>query len=324
MPMAHALGDRLAARPGFGAALGAEPRRRLVQPLILFSGDEEERRAIPSLPGQYLLSITEAVREARAAASAGIAGVLLFAAPDRKDETAVLASEREWLVPRAIRAIKDAVPELGVATDVCVCAYTTHGQCVLFTDGGADVDATFSRLGDIAVAHAEAGADLLLPTGAIPGTTSAVRSALDRANLAGTAVAVVVKYASSLYQPYRSAVGMSYGEERAVQLIAAGDAAAGLAAARRGLAEGADLVLVKPGILALDVVATLRARETAPVASFEVAGEHGMRRTAEEVGLDPAALAAETALVLVRAGADLVVSYDAIVAAERLAEGIPA
>src|SRR5205823_3700709 len=194
--------ERLAARAAFKESLSGDARRRLMQPLILFSADEEERRAIPSLPGQHYLSLTEAVREARVLASAGIAGVLLFAAPDRKDETAVLAAESDWLVPRAIRAIKDAVPELAVATDVCVCAYTRHGQCVLFTEGAPDIAATHARLAEIAVAHAAAGADLVIPSGMLAGSGDVIRRALDAAALGDVAVAGVVKFESALYEPY--------------------------------------------------------------------------------------------------------------------------
>jgi porphobilinogen synthase len=311
--------ERLAARPGFGPALGGDTARRLVLPLILFSAGEEERRAIPSLPGQYLLSLTEAVREARLAARAGIAGVLLYAAPDRHDETAVLAAEPDWLVPRAVRAIKDAVPELGVATDVCVCAYTAHGQCVLFSDGGADVAATHARLGEIAVAHAQAGADLVIASGALSGAVAAIRAALDAAGSADVAVAGVVKYASALYGPYRVAVGMAHVSERAVPLVPLGDAVAARAAGAAALAEGADLIVVKPGLVALDTVAAL-VRLGAPIAAQHSAGEHVMLRASEESGLDAYALAAEAVLASRRAGAALVVSFDAIAAAELLSE----
>ncbi len=324
--MANAVGSRsrLAVRPGFGAAFGGGVRERLVQPLILFSGEaEDERRAIPSLPGQYLLSVTEAVREARAAARAGIAGVLLFAAPDRHDESAVLAAQSGWVVPRAIHAIRDAVPELGVATDVCVCAYTSHGQCVLFAEGGPDVAATHRRLTEIAVAHAQAGADLLIPSGMLEGAVAALRHALDDAGAPETAVAGVVKYASALYEPYRVAVGIPPARERAVPLIPLGDVEAAIARARRDVADGADAVVVKPGLVALDVVAALRSLGV-PIAAFHVAGEYAMLRAVEGSSLEWDRLAAESALGTRRAGADLVISYAALAIAETLAEDVPA
>jgi porphobilinogen synthase len=323
MTNAVRLRERLAARPAFREALRGDTRHRLLQPLILFSADEDERRAIGVLPGQYYLSLTEAVRESRVAARAGIAGVLLFAAPDRKDETAVLAAESDWLVPRAIRAIKDAVPELAVATDVCVCAYTRHGQCVLFTEGAPDVAATQARLAEIAVAHAAAGADLLIPSGMLPGASGAIRRALDAAALGDVAVAGVVKFESALYEPYRAAVGIPGSQARAVPLVPLGDIAAGLAVAARELADGVDAVAVKPGVVALDVVAALRARVSAPVITCQVAGEYAMQHAVEDVGLEPAGLAVETAFAARRAGADLIVSYAALEAAEHL-ENAPA
>jgi porphobilinogen synthase len=310
--------ERLASRASLRGALSGDARRRLIQPLILFSADEEERRAIPSLPGQYYLSLTEAVREARAAARAGIAGVLLFAAPDRKDETAVLAAESDWLIPRAIRAIKDAVPELAVATDVCVCGYTTHGQCVLFSEGAPDVVATHARLAEIAAAHAGAGADLLMPSGMLAGTVAAIRGALDQSALSDVAVAGVVKFESALYEPYRTAVGIPRSSERAVALLPLGDISGGLTVAQREVRDDADAIGVKPGIVALDIVATLRARVRVPVIACHVAGEYAMQRAVEEVGLEPARLAVETALASRRAGADLVVTYSALEAAEFL------
>ena len=258
------------------------------------------------------------MREARVLASAGIAGVLLFAAPDRKDETAVLAAESDWLVPRAIRAIKDAVPELAVATDVCVCAYTRHGQCVLFTEGAPDIAATHARLAEIAVAHAAAGADLVIPSGMLAGSGDVIRRALDAAALGDVAVAGVVKFESALYEPYRAAVGIPRSTARAVPLVALGDVAGALAIAARELGDGADAMVVKPGVVALDIVAALRARVWVPVIACHVAGEYAMQRAVEEVGLEPAGLAVETALASRRAGADLVVTYAAREAAELL------
>lgn len=317
--MANALEvrSRLAERPGFGRALASDALyRRLVQPLLLFSADEEERRAIPFLPGQYLLSLTEAVREARLAARAGIAGVLLSASPDRHDESALIAAQTDWLVPRAIRAIKDVAPDLGVATDVCVCAYVTHGQCVLFGEGRPDVAATYARLGEMAVAHAEAGADLLVLSGMLEGSVAAVRHALAEVGRADVAVAGAVKFSSTLYTPYRAAVGMARVTERAVPLLMPEDRAGAVDRATR---EAADALVVLPGVLALDVIGAVRDRARVPVASFQVAGEYQLLRAAAQEGmLDEASLLVETAQAARRAGADLVLSYAAIETAELL------
>src|SRR5439155_18165843 len=185
----HPLWARAFSSPGIGP--------RMIQPAIV-SARVEERERVPDAPWLERVSLTELVRDARQAASAGIAGLLLFGHADRKDETAMLASERDHVVTRAIHAVKDAAPDLAVATDVCVCAYTPHGQCVLFKDGTADVEATLARLAEIAVVHADAGADLLVPSGMLEGTVAALHSAL--ANVGrDMPVAPVVKLETTLY-----------------------------------------------------------------------------------------------------------------------------
>src|SRR5206468_3686209 len=165
---------RLAEHPVWSRAL-AHPdlAGRAILPVIVGSAIED-REKVEAAPWLERLSLTEVVREARAAASAGFAGLLIFGISDRKDEHAMLASEPDHVVPRAIRAVKEAVPELGVATDVCVCAYTAHGQCVLFGEQGADLAGTLERLAAIALVHADAGADLLIPSGMLDGTIRAV------------------------------------------------------------------------------------------------------------------------------------------------------
>src|SRR3989441_3691709 len=168
---------RLAEHPVWSRALArADLAGRVVLPVIVGSA-VEDREKVDVAPWLERLSLTEVVREARAAASAGLAGLLLFGVSDRKDEHAMLASEPDHVVPRAIRAVKEAVPELAVVTDVCVCAYTAHGQCVLFGENGADVNATLERLSAIARVHPDAGADLLIPSGMLDGSVSALRTA---------------------------------------------------------------------------------------------------------------------------------------------------
>jgi porphobilinogen synthase len=303
---------RLADRSGFGRALTGLLRERLVQPIILFATGDDERRAIPSLPGQYFLSVTEAVRESRAAARAGIAGVLLLVAPDRHDESALIAAQRDWLVPRAIRAIKDAVPDLGLATEVCVCAYTSHAQCVLFREGVPDLSATHARLGEIAVAHAESGADLVLLTGMLEGSVRAVRRAVEEAGV-DAAVGGAVKYASALHAADDAAVGVRPYRERAVPLLEQGDLAGALRVAEADAAAGADLIVVSPGLSALDVAAAVRARLSVPMAVFQPAGEYALAQSlSEQVVLERPALLLESARATRRAGADLLFTYAAL------------
>lgn len=281
---------------------------------VVVSASVEDRERVEGTGRLERLSLTELVRDARAAASAGFAGLLLFGATDRKDASAFIASERDHIVPRAIRAVKEAVPELGIATDVCVCAYTDHGQCVLFRDGGADVSGTLGRLGEIASAHADAGADLLIPSGMLDGSVAALRRALAGEHDA-VPVAAMAKLESSLYSLHRLLVQGTPVSERAVPLLAADDPSASRARALRDVAEGADAVVVTPGTAALDIVAGLRPLVRRPLISFHTADEHAAFVAAAE-DLDGPAAERETLAASRRAGADLVISYGAWNAAE--------
>lgn len=300
---------RLTDHPVWRKALDSDVLvERLVLPVIV-SDAVEDRERVEGTGGLVRLSITEAVREARAAAAAGVAGLLIFGATDRKDETALLASQRESVVARAVHAVKDALPDLAVATDVCVCSYTTHGQCVLFSGGGADIDGTLARLGEIARVHADAGADLLLPSGMLDGTVGALRSALAGEH-DGLPVAAMAKVESGLYRTGRIAIGAMPVAERAVPLLDPGDRSAAEARVRRDLAAGADAVIVKPALVALDLVASLAAISDRPVIAYHTADEHAIF-TAES---DADGSLAERELVAAsrRAGADLAITYGAL------------
>ena len=298
----HAIWSKALAHPDLAA--------RVILPVIVGSA-VEDREKTDVAPWLERLSLTEVVREARAAASAGLAGLLIFGMSDRKDEHAILASEPDHVVPRAIRAVKEAVPELGVATDVCVCAYTAHGQCVLFGERGADVAATHERLAAIAQVHADAGADLLVPSGMLEGTVPVIRDALG-SRRSDLPVAVTVKLESALYLTHRAAVNAIPISERAVPLIPADDAAAAVARARREMADGADAIIVKPGAPGLDIVARLAAFSDRPLLSYFTADEHGpFVSTAGEGPLDPAAAEREHLAAARRAGASFVISSGA-------------
>jgi porphobilinogen synthase len=302
---------RLTEHPVWSRAL-ANPdlAGRVILPVIVGSA-VEDREKVEGAAWLERLSLTEVVREARAAASAGFAGILLFGISDRKDEHAFLASEPDHVVPRAIRAVKEAVPELGVATDVCVCAYTAHGQCVLFGEHGADVAATLERLVAIAEVHADAGADLLIPSGMLEGAVRALREALG-ARRSEVPIAAIVKLESALYVTHRVAVSGVPITERAVPLVPADDAAAAVARARHDVADGADAVIVKPGAPGLDIVARLAAFANRPLISYFTADEHApFVATAAEGPLDPAAAEREHLAAARRAGASLVISSGA-------------
>ncbi len=304
----------LAEHPAWKRGLHAESlASRMILPVVV-SASVEDRERVEGTGRLERLSLTELVRDARAAASAGFAGLLLFGATDRKDARAFIASERDHIVPRAIRAVKEAVPELGIATEVCVCAYTEHGQCVLFRDGSADVSGTLERLGEIAVAHADAGADLLIPSGMLDGSVAAVRRALTGEH-DEVPVAAMAKLESTLYSMHRVLVDAARIRERAVPLLAADDPSASRARALRDVAEGADAVVVQPGTSALDIVVGLRPLVRRPLISFHTADEHAAFIAAAE-DLDGPAAERETLAASRRAGADLVISYGAWNAAD--------
>ncbi|MDP9266152.1 MAG: porphobilinogen synthase [Chloroflexota bacterium] len=306
---------RLADHPLWSRALRRDsPSARSVVPVIV-SASVEDREAVEGLPGIERLSITELVREARTAAAAGIAGLMIFGASDRKDELALLASQPDHIVPRAIRCVKDAVPDLAVATDVCVCAYTAHGQCVLFGREGADVAGTLERLREIAAVHAEAGSDLLVPSGMLDGTVAALREALADAGI-DVPIAATAKLESCMYQSHRVAVGATPIRDRAVPLLAGDDPGAARARARRDVHAGADAVIVKPSLVTLDIVAMLARETDKPIVSYQTLDEHlalvaAGERLTDERGPEREALRAAR-----RAGADLVIAHGAASIAE--------
>lgn len=300
---------RLSDHPVWRRALASDDiTARLVLPVIV-SGAVEDRERVEGSGGLSRMSITETVREARTAAAAGIAGLLLFGVSDRKDETAVLASERDHVLPRAIRAVKDAVPDMAVATDVCVCAYTAHGQCVLFSGGSADIGATLERLAEIARVHAEAGADLLIPSGMLDGAVAAIRGAL-AASHSDLPIAAMAKLESALYRAHRTAVGGVPVSDRAVPLLDPTDRSAAQARVARDVAHGADAVVVKPGIAALDVLSAVAATVDRPVISYHTADEHAL--FVAETDVDGPAAEREMIAASRRAGADLVITCGAL------------
>ncbi|HKY50538.1 MAG TPA: hypothetical protein VJP45_04720 [Candidatus Limnocylindria bacterium] len=302
---------RLRDHPLWSRALAApEIVGRLIQPVIV-SARVEDRERVPDLPFLERISLTELVRDAREASSRGLAGFLIFAASDRKDELALLASERDHIVARAIHAVKDAAPDLAVATDVCVCAYTPHGQCVLFAEGQANVSGTLERLAEIAAVHAEAGADLLIPSGMLDGSVRAVRAALSSADRSEIPIAAVLKLESVLYDAHRVAVEAIPVTERAVPLLATGDAEGVRTRAARDVAAGADAVVLKPGLVTLDLLAPIAGSVDRPVISFFTADEHALFTPADG-SRELLAAERETFASARRGGADLLISYGAL------------
>ena len=279
---------------------------------------------IAGMPGVERLSLAAAVEEAREAADLGIAAVLLFGVPAQKDEHGSGAWEEEGVVQAAVRAIKQAQPELLVVTDVCLCEYTDHGHCgVLRDDGTVDNDATLELLARTAVSHAQAGADLVAPSDMMDGRVGAIREELDGEGYSQTPIlAYSAKFASAFYGPFRDAAGSapSFGDRRGYQM----DPANGREAVREALLdveEGADMVMVKPALAYGDLIAAVRRATGLPVAAYNVSGEYAMVKAAAAAGhLDERAAVLEILTSLRRAGADTIVSYHAKDAARWLAE----
>ena len=298
----------------------------LVAPLFVREGIEAPV-PIPSLPGVVQHTTGSLVEEARRLAGLGVPAVMLFGVPERKDPSGSGASDPEGIVQVALRALRRAVgDELVLIPDLCLDEYTDHGHCGLLDGrGGVDNDATLGRYGEVAVVQAEAGADLVAPSGMMDGQVGAIRAALDGAGFGEVGIlAYAVKYASALYGPFRDAVDVTIagGGDRLGYQQGPANAREALREVRLDLAEGADAVMVKPALPYLDILAAVRAEVDVPVAAYHVSGEYAMLAAAAANGwIDRVAVAHETLLSIRRAGADFVLTYLAGEVAETLAGG---
>jgi len=286
-----------------------------VYPLFVVAG-EGMRRPVESMPGIEQLSVDRLSEEAREVAALGIKAVLLFGIPATKDPHGLESFADDGVVQQAIRTLKDAHPDIVVVTDVCLCEYTDHGHCGLLDDaGGISNDETLDVLRRIAVSHAEAGADVVAPSGMIDGMVGAIRGALDEEGLQRVAIlSYAVKYASAFYGPFREAAqgAPAFGDRRSHQMDPA-NAREALREAALDVDEGADALMVKPALGYLDVVRSVRERfPELPLAAYNVSGEYAMVKAAAANGwLDERAAVLETLTGIRRAGADLVVTYHA-------------
>jgi len=283
-----------------------------IYPLFVVHG-KGVRREVPSMPGVYQLSVDQAVQEAEDAYRLGIPAVILFGIPARKDPIGQENFAPEGIVQKAIRAIKAAVPELVVITDVCMCEYTDHGHCGIVDDEQEVVnDPTLEIYGKVAVSHAEAGADMVAPSGMMDGQVGAIRAALDAAGFGHIPImAYAAKYASSFYGPFRDAAQSPprFGDRRGYQMNPA-NAREALREVALDIAEGADIVMVKPALAYLDIIRQVREAFPVPVAAYQVSGEYAMIKAAAQRGwLDERAVALESLLAIKRAGADLILTY---------------
>jgi porphobilinogen synthase len=295
----------------------------LIQPLFVTAG-EGVREPIEPMPGIERLSISEAVAEVTEIAAAGLRAVLLFGLPAAKDESASEAYDDEGVIQMAVRALKEAHPEVVVITDVCLCEYTSHGHCGIVREGEVDNDLTLELLAKTAISHAAAGADAVAPSDMMDGRVGAIRSQLDEEGHSSTPIiAYSAKYASAFYGPFREAADSTpeFGDRRGYQMDPA-NADEAVREAKLDLEEGADVVMVKPALPYLDVVRRVKQATGAPVAAYHVSGEYSMIKAAAANGwLDERAAAMESLIAIRRAGADLVVTYYAKDAAAWLTRG---
>ncbi|HEV7770765.1 MAG TPA: porphobilinogen synthase [Solirubrobacterales bacterium] len=284
----------------------------LIQPLFVVAG-EDIREEIPSMPGIERFSISGLVEEAREVAAAGIGSVLLFGVPAAKDEVGSGAYDDEGVVQMAVRALKEALPELVVITDVCLCEYTSHGHCgIVGKDGEVDNDISIEVLAKTAISHAEAGADAVAPSDMMDGRVGSIRFQLDEEGHSGVPIiAYSAKYASAFYGPFRDAAESTpeFGDRRGYQMDPA-NAAEAVREAQLDLEEGADVLMVKPATAYLDIVRRVKVETGAPVAAYHVSGEYSMLKAAAANGwIDERAAVLETLTSIRRAGADVIVTY---------------
>ena len=289
--------------------------RQLVLPLFV-RGGKKLRQAIGSMPGCFQLSVDESVKECEGAVALGVPAVLLFGIPEEKDEKASGAYAANGVVQRAVRALKREFPALLVITDVCLCEYMSHGHCGLVHkhDGGVEIknDPTLKLLARAAASHAEAGADIVAPSDMMDGRVRAIREELDDRGFDHTPImSYAVKFASAFYGPFREAAESApqFGDRRSYQMDAA-NANEAMREAALDVAEGADILMVKPALAYLDVIYRVKKEFGYPLAAYAVSAEYSMIKAAAEKGwIDEKAIVMESHLAMKRAGADILITY---------------
>lgn len=294
----------------------------LIYPLFVMEGDNISK-PVASMPGVYNLTIDKLVEEAQKVQSLGLPGVLLFGIPGHKDAVGSGAYAENGIVQRAVAAIKEQCPNLLVITDICLCEYTDHGHCGLIREGQVLNDETLALLARTAVSHARSGADLVAPSDMMDGRVKAIRTALDENGFTNTPImSYSVKYASAFYGPFREAAGSApqFGDRKSYQMDPANKREA-LREVELDIAEGADIVMVKPALAYLDIVAMVRDNFHHPVAAYNVSGEYAMIKAAAQAGwIDEKNTVLEMLTGMKRAGADIIITYHALDAARWLGE----
>lgn len=295
----------------------------LIYPLFVSAGTGV-RKEVSAMPGVFQLSVEHVVAEAQEVSALGIPAVILFGIPSTKDSVGSSAFQDDGVVQEAIRALKRHVPELAVITDVCLCEYTDHGHCGVIRDGHVDNDATLELLCREAVSHARAGVDMVAPSDMMDGRVQAIRTALDGSGFNQIPImSYAVKYASGFYGPFREAAESApqFGDRRSYQMDPANRREA-IREALEDIAEGADIVMVKPGLPYLDILREVRDACNHPLAVYNVSGEYSMVKAAARNGwIDEERVVMEAMTAFKRAGADLIITYHAKEVARLLRAG---
>lgn len=286
-----------------------------IYPIFVIEG-QDIKNEIPSMPGIYQFSLDHLLEEVQRAVDAGVIAIMLFGIPAKKDECGSEAYNDDGIIQQAVRLVRAHYPELVISTDVCMCEYTSHGHCGLIKGETVDNDSTLELLAKIAVSHAKAGADILAPSDMMDGRIGVIRDALDEAGYTDVIImAHAVKYASSFYGPFRDAAESAphFGDRKSYQMDPASGTRQALAEIALDVEEGADMVIVKPGLPYLDLVSAAYENTLVPVVAYNVSGEYAMVKAAAQNGwIDEKAIVMEMMLAFKRAGAKMVITYHAI------------
>ena len=294
----------------------------LVQPLFIIHG-ENIKTEIGSLPGQYHYSVDQVVKETQRISGSGVPAIILFGIPEKKDSVGSEAYADDGIIQKAIRAIKKSTPDLLIITDLCLCEYTDHGHCGVIKGDSVDNDATLELLARTAVSYAKAGADIVAPSDMMDGRVAAIRKGLDENGFTDIPIlSYAVKYSSAYYGPFREAAGSApqFGDRKGYQMDPA-NALEALREAELDIAEGADIIMVKPGVAYLDILTRIKKKFGRTTAVYQVSGEYAMIEAAAKMNLvDRKGIIMETLLAFKRAGADFILTYHATEAAGWLSE----
>ena len=284
---------------------------QFIYPLIVAPG-KGKRQEVASMPGVFRLSVDQLAKEAKECLSLGVNHLLLFGLPEKKDAMGSGAHAKDGIVQRAVRELKNAVPEIMITADVCLCEFTDHGHCGCIIEGQVDNDATLEILAKTALSLAQAGADMVAPADMMDGRVGEIRAALDENNFDQVPImAYSVKYASAFYGPFREAVDSApqFGDRTSYQMDPA-NAREALREATLDVEEGADILMVKPAMACLDIIKTLKDEFDLPIAAYHVSGEYAMIKAAAARGwIDEERVMAESLLAIKRAGADIIITY---------------